>query len=119
MAENAITDAETTVDQGLAAVGKELENAIAANPVNTAAVMALDSLRTRYVFDRMQLTRAEIIVIDDSPAMMQAVQAMTSARQNLDTIQQQCTATTDWINSAATKLDGLMDAVNKLKAALS
>ena len=60
---------------------------MAADPVNTATVMALDSLRSRYVFDRMQLTRAEIIQIDSSPAMKQAVQSMASARQNLDAIQ--------------------------------
>ena len=116
MTEQVIIDSEATVDQGLTVLAGGLEAALAAEPVDAAAVMAMDRLRSRYTFQRLQLRRAEIIKIDESPAMQQAVASVASAAMELDDIHKNCQASIDWINKAAKGLDDLMAAVTTLKA---
>lgn len=116
MTEQVILNTEATVDRGLNVVGKALQAALAAKPVNAATVMALDSLRSRYIFDRLQLIRAEIIKTDNSTAMQQAIASLRSAAKDLDDIHNNCQASTNWINKASKALDSAMDAVNTLKA---
>lgn len=115
MTEQAITDCEATVDQGLRLVGRALQAALAARPVDADTVMAMDRLRSRYIFHSLELRRAEIIKIDGSPAMQQAVASISSAVKDFDSIHQHCQANTDWIGKASKALDHLMNAVNRLK----
>lgn len=116
MTEQVIMNTEATVDQGLNVVGAAVQAALAAKPVDAATVMALDSLRSRYIFDRLQLIRAEIIKIDNSTAMQQAIVSLKSAAKDLDDIHHNCQANTNWINKASKALGSVMDAVDTLKA---
>lgn len=116
MSDEALTNTEATIERGLEVVGQALQAALAAKPVDATTVRALDALRSRYVFNLLQLKRDEIARIDASPRMHQALAELASAAQDLDGIHQKCRASTQWIHDASRGLDRLMDASTRLKA---
>jgi hypothetical protein len=116
MTDATITSSEKTVDDGIKTVSDELDAALKASPPDASLVLSLSGLRGRYVLDRMQLTRAEILKIDNSDPMKKAISDLNTAQKSLSAIQSKSAGTTAWINSASGGLDTLMDALNKVKA---
>jgi len=85
--------------------------------LDTYLINRLQALRDHYTLEKMQLVRAEILQVDDSAAVLQAVQSLTTANGSLVAIQKGAAATTQWVNEASTALTTVASAVTNLEAA--
>ena len=102
------------LDGGLDAVDAALQAAFAAAEPDNALIMALNSLRSRYVFDRMRVTRAQIVADDAAPETAQILTDLSSACGKLEEIQTGNAATTDWVNKASSAVDTAFGIFSKL-----
>ena len=116
MAAQIITDTQAIVDSGLATASAQLAAAIKVTPLDIALVNKVQALRDRYVFEKMQLVRLEILKVDNSQPVQQAVQSLTTANNALSTIQKAAAATTQWASQAATALTTVASAVTNLES---
>jgi hypothetical protein len=113
-----LDEAQPTVngllDAGLTAVDETLQSEFDSDNPDQALILALNSLRSRYVFDKMRVTRAQITAIDDAPDTIAILSDLGDACDSLEGIQKTNTATTDWINKAANAVDTVFGIFSKL-----
>jgi hypothetical protein len=105
---------KSSLDDGLSAVDDALQSEFESDTPDNALIMSLNSLRSRYVFDRMRVTRAEITAIDGAPDTVAILGDLSTACDALDGIQQASEASTSWINKASSAVDTVFGIFGKL-----
>ena len=103
-----------TLGNGLTAIDTQLQAQFDSGSPDQALVMALNSLRSRYVFDQMRVTRAQITALDIDPATQAILGQLDAACTNLGAIQTASAGTNDWINEASSSVDTVYGLFGKI-----
>ena len=105
-----------TLEDGINNVSLSLSQALAIKPCDSALIMALDGLRSRYTLDQMQINRATIDEADQYQNMIDALSGLTNATSNLKSMQQSVVKSSGVVNRVADALDKVMDAIGVAKS---